>query len=111
MHTHEEPNPMSYVIYGDDGEHTTELGDPAVTLTNLDEAKAAFKALITETRAYNLERSAEEEGHEWYTFYIELLEVDEDGETEWDPIECHVFADDDENPPATLVSQWEELNS
>ena len=101
---------MTYRIYGDDGEHTTELGDPDVTLTTLEEATAAFNKLIVETRAYNLERNEEEENHEWFTFYIEVHEVDEDGEEEWDPILQHVFAED-ENPLPKLVKQWEELNS
>ena len=102
---------FTYKIYGDDGIHTTELGEPDVELETLEEATAAFKALIPEVQQYNLEANEQEEYHEWFTFYIELHEVDEDGEEEWEPILSHVFAEDDENPLPKLVKQWEELNS
>ena len=102
---------MTFKIYGDDGIHTTELGNSDEELTTLERATEVFNQLIVETRQYNLEANEQEENHEWFTFYIEVHEVDEDGEEEWEPILSHVFAEDDENPPQKLVAQWEELNS
>ena len=99
---------MSYRIYGEDGEHSTDMGDEYQTL---EEARAAFKEMVTIVRQDNLESNTQSPGHEWFIFYLELIEFDADGDSEWEPIELHVFAEDDENPLPKLVEYWEELNS
>ena len=93
---------MTYRIYAEDGAHCTAIGEDYATL---EEGRAAFKEMIPTVRQQNLESNEEEEGFEWFTFYIQLLEVDEDGDEDWEPIEEHVFAED-ENPLPKLVKQW-----